>query len=437
MSADRKRRSNSKRAICPRRKAMISFAPTSALVLRVAKGQSVLPTRSSGRPTITASITIGYWYRGLCSPSPLRRCLALPGARRRLAAPAWTCSRRSSCPPSAPPLFHAADLSAKIVATLPSITDLSAAVQAPGLLDDPGVTWGYTCVRHVFQVRGDHRRRPLTTEQKLAVVEKKRQTERGLSTWKPHEQGRDPRTAVDKPYLGISLGSEDENSCTALPSSFCCSPVTRVAGQTNTTLLRRPAIGTSEPRTRALTRRSGRNSIPMRSDWRIRSAMSSRPPSAGEAPATGRPCAMLTRRRTVASRQPSGSRTASASTMMADELVDLAHGAFRPGVAYDAWIRFSNGDADPTRADIEGDGRGMALKLLGVPGRKLLQLGSDDDSQDFIMISHPVFFIDDPADYLQLVKGVESFLVVGAALGLLAHSDGTGRSRYSERPRND
>jgi hypothetical protein len=107
--------------------------------------------------------------------------------------------------------------------------------------------------------------------------------------------------------------------------------------------------------------------------------------------------------------------------------VDLARGAFRPGAVYDAWIRFSNADADPTRADIEKDGRGMAVKLLGVPGEKLLQLGPDDNTQDFIMISHPVFMIDDPANYLRLIKGVNpsswqervlGFVRVPTALGV-------------------
>lgn len=86
--------------------------------------------------------------------------------------------------------------------------------------------------------------------------------------------------------------------------------------------------------------------------------------------------------------------------------LDLAHGAFQPGVAYDAWIRFSNADADPTRDDIEPDGRGMAIKLTNVPGAKLMQPGSDDNTQDFIMISYPVFFINNPSDYLAVIRAV-------------------------------
>jgi hypothetical protein len=49
-----------------------------------------------------------------------------------------------------------------------------------------------------------------------------------------------------------------------------------------------------------------------------------------------------------------------------------------------------DGSADPTRADIKRDARGMAVKVLGVPGKKLLQDEEDATTQDFIMISHPV-----------------------------------------------
>ncbi len=83
---------------------------------------------------------------------------------------------------------------------------------------------------------------------------------------------------------------------------------------------------------------------------------------------------------------------------------NLAQGVFIPGRSYEAWIRFSNGNSDPERPDVLGDARGMAIKLMGVPGAKLLPEESTAETQDFIMINHPVFFIDDPRDYLTLVK---------------------------------
>jgi len=94
-----------------------------------------------------------------------------------------------------------------------------------------------------------------------------------------------------------------------------------------------------------------------------------------------------------------------ASFKVADGLPDnLAQGVFVQGATYKAWIRFSNGNADPARPDVKGDARGMAIKLMGVPGVKLLPAESDAGTQDFIMINHPVFFIDDPKDYLNLIK---------------------------------
>jgi hypothetical protein len=77
----------------------------------------------------------------------------------------------------------------------------------------------------------------------------------------------------------------------------------------------------------------------------------------------------------------------------------LSKGMFIPGTTYEAWIRFSNGSGDPTRADIKRDARGMAIKVLGVPGRKLLEDESGATTQDFVMINHPVFFATDPARY--------------------------------------
>lgn len=85
---------------------------------------------------------------------------------------------------------------------------------------------------------------------------------------------------------------------------------------------------------------------------------------------------------------------------------NLQHGVFQPGASYPAWIRFSNGDSDPDRADGKGDGRGMAIKLMNVPGQKLLD--DEQGTQDFVMINHPVFFINDPKKYLDLTTALGS-----------------------------
>jgi hypothetical protein len=83
---------------------------------------------------------------------------------------------------------------------------------------------------------------------------------------------------------------------------------------------------------------------------------------------------------------------------------DLSHGVFVPGAVYEAWIRFSNGNGDPTRPDIRGDARGMAIKLMGVPGKKLLPSEPEAQTQDFVLISNPTFFANDPSRYATLVE---------------------------------
>ncbi|OTG83647.1 catalase family protein [Acinetobacter sp. ANC 4648] len=86
----------------------------------------------------------------------------------------------------------------------------------------------------------------------------------------------------------------------------------------------------------------------------------------------------------------------------------LAKGIFIPGQTYQAWIRFSNGSRDAKNADIKRDARGMAIKLLGVSGEKLLEDEKYATTQDFIMINHPVFFVNDPRRYMSLMQDINS-----------------------------
>jgi len=81
-------------------------------------------------------------------------------------------------------------------------------------------------------------------------------------------------------------------------------------------------------------------------------------------------------------------------------------GIFQPGRKYQAWIRFSNGG--PMRQDDrKADGRGMAIKVMGVPGKKLLEgifteslySREEKDAQDFILLNHPVHFVPDLKTY--------------------------------------
>ena len=71
---------------------------------------------------------------------------------------------------------------------------------------------------------------------------------------------------------------------------------------------------------------------------------------------------------------------------------ELAQGLFRHPRTYDAVVRFSNssGQMNP---DSKPDGRGMAIKVIGVAGAKLLADEKHAKTQDFVMIDHPVFLV--------------------------------------------
>ncbi|WP_248806860.1 catalase family protein [Pseudomonas sp. MWU13-2100] len=80
---------------------------------------------------------------------------------------------------------------------------------------------------------------------------------------------------------------------------------------------------------------------------------------------------------------------------------DLRQGVFaEPGKTWQALIRLSNGNAYPQFDSIR-DARGMALKLLDVPGKQLLPGQQGRNEQDFVMFSHPNFFVSDVAEYQQ------------------------------------
>lgn len=95
-----------------------------------------------------------------------------------------------------------------------------------------------------------------------------------------------------------------------------------------------------------------------------------------------------------------------AATLSVDENIPdtLARGVFRPGAKYNAIVRFSNGSPSPTAPDINGDTRGMALKLFDVPGEKFFENPDNHNTQDFIFISSPVFFMNSAADYAEFFE---------------------------------
>jgi hypothetical protein len=81
----------------------------------------------------------------------------------------------------------------------------------------------------------------------------------------------------------------------------------------------------------------------------------------------------------------------------------LRQGLFASPQTYKAWVRFSSGSTTP-QSDWKPDARGLAIKVLGVPGAKLLDGEQDDRTQDFLMIDNPVFFIRNVREYARLTQ---------------------------------
>lgn len=63
-------------------------------------------------------------------------------------------------------------------------------------------------------------------------------------------------------------------------------------------------------------------------------------------------------------------------------------GLFEKPGSYRAYVRFSNG-AGTRQADTKGDVRGVAIKVLGVPGKKVIRGLEHATTQDFLMIQSP------------------------------------------------
>jgi catalase len=83
--------------------------------------------------------------------------------------------------------------------------------------------------------------------------------------------------------------------------------------------------------------------------------------------------------------------------------IELRQGVFsEPGKTWQATLRLSNGNAYPQFDSIR-DARGMAIKLLDVTGKQLLSDQPGRNEQDFVMFSHPNFFVSNVAEYRQNV----------------------------------
>ncbi|HWZ88517.1 MAG TPA: catalase [Polyangiaceae bacterium] len=74
-----------------------------------------------------------------------------------------------------------------------------------------------------------------------------------------------------------------------------------------------------------------------------------------------------------------------------------------PGQRFPVYVRFSNGSS-MRQPDKTPDVRGFALKLVGVPGKKLIVGLEDEQTQDFLLINDPAIPFRDPHEFMAFVR---------------------------------
>ena len=100
-------------------------------------------------------------------------------------------------------------------------------------------------------------------------------------------------------------------------------------------------------------------------------------------------------------------------TVLSDLPSHLRVGLFKEPKTYQAWIRYSNQDSSLS-PDIAPDIRGMAIKLMGVPGEKILDEARTAVTHDFVLISTPVFVTKNVAEFDAMIKAMGSGLLAKA-----------------------
>lgn len=78
----------------------------------------------------------------------------------------------------------------------------------------------------------------------------------------------------------------------------------------------------------------------------------------------------------------------------------LRCGIFKQPKTYQAWIRFSSSNP-AIQHDIKKDGHGMAIKLVGVEGEKIIEAEKHEKTQDFILANNKAFFVRSTSDYIK------------------------------------
>lgn len=94
-------------------------------------------------------------------------------------------------------------------------------------------------------------------------------------------------------------------------------------------------------------------------------------------------------------------------TVMADLPEHARFGLFATPATYPAYVRFSNG-AGARQADHKPDVRGVAVKVVGAPGAKIIPGLEDKKTQDFLMIRSPATPFRDADEFVGFVLAASS-----------------------------
>ena len=93
--------------------------------------------------------------------------------------------------------------------------------------------------------------------------------------------------------------------------------------------------------------------------------------------------------------------------VLADVPADAKLGMFAEPKTYRAFVRYSNGSPH-RQADSKPDVRGIAVKVLGVAGKKLIPGMEDATTQDFLAIRTPSVPMRDADEFVTLVRAAQT-----------------------------
>ena len=111
-------------------------------------------------------------------------------------------------------------------------------------------------------------------------------------------------------------------------------------------------------------------------------------------------------------------------TILPDLPPHARQGLFATPATYPAYVRYSNG-AGRRRADAKGDVRGVAIKVVGVEGKKIIPGMESAKTQDFLLIRTPAIPFRDAHEFVKVVTAATNpLLLLPRVLGRL----GVGRT---------